>query len=48
MAALAEQLFFSHTFYLLYFQISSKVILFRIKGILACATDLSTSLSLFL
>lgn len=47
MAVLAKQLFFSHVFYFLRFQINSKVILFGIKGILACATDLSTSLSMF-
>lgn len=47
MAVLAKQ-FFSHVFYFLHFQINSKVIFFRIKGILACTPDLSTSLFLFL
>ena len=46
MAVLAKQLFFSHVFCFLHFQIHSKVILFKIKGILAFTTDLSTSLSM--
>lgn len=47
MAVLAKHLFFSHVFYVFRFPINSKVTPFGIKGILTCATDLSTSLSMF-